>query len=207
MSSQERLASEVGALMLRKRGNAMDAPIATAFAGGFFVFWHAPERKSYALNFREIAPQLAHRDHFLDADGEVSKKKDFFSVLSTGVPGSPGGSRIIATVLQVLLNRIVHGLNLATSVATPRIHSQLWPDSLQFEQGLSPDTVQLLRQRGHALRLSRWMGSANSVELKLNGGSYGVADPRRAQKALLWMNSFKKVVCQVVMKNYCLFVE
>ena len=55
--------------------------------------------------------------------------------------GSPGGSRIITTVLQVLLNRIVHGLNLATSVATPRIHSQLWPDSLQIEQGLSPDTV------------------------------------------------------------------
>ena len=537
VSSQERLASEVGALMLRKGGNAMDAAVASAFAlsvtlpqagnlggGGFLVFWHAPERKSYALNFREIAPRLAHRDLFLDADGEVSKSKEFFSLLSTGVPGSvagllkaqerfgrlsraeviapsiqladdgfviypqladslkrafprlrqdptarslfyrqvelpdggaqwipyqsgeqlrqpelaqslklislkgvsgfyegetaqkivalmmskgglidhrdlteftapwvepvkgvfrghtvismpppssggitllqilkliepfdlealgtnsadsihlltesmnlayrdrnqflgdpdqidipirrllsqsyidrlrdqlnlsshtsavdlagqaplssgfntthlsvadrdgslvaltttlnfaygngiavpesgfllnneladftakpgvsnayglvqgeqnavaprrrplssmtptivlnqegdswlatgsPGGSRIITTVVQVLLNRIVHGLNLATSVATPRIHSQLWPDSLQLEQGFSPDTVELLKHRGHALRFTRSMGSANSVELKLNGGSFGVADPRRPEGAAI----------------------
>lgn len=537
VSSQERLASEVGAFMLRKGGNAMDAAVATAFAlsvtlpqagnlggGGFLVFWHAPERKAYALNFREMAPHLAHRDLFLDADGEVSKNKEFFSLLSTGVPGSvagllkaqerfgrlsrvevmapsiqladegfviypqladslkrafprlskdptarslfyrqvelpdggpqwipyqsgeqlrqpelaqslklisskgtagfyegttahqivalmksqgglidyrdltdftapwvepvkgvfrghtvismpppssggitllqilrliepfdleslgtnsadsihlltesmnlayrdrnqflgdpdqidipvrrllshsyidslrnqlnlsshtsavdlagqaplssgvntthlsvadrdgslvaltttlnfaygngiavpgagfllnneladftakpgvpnayglvqgeqnavapsrrplssmtptivlnqegdswlatgsPGGSRIITTVVQVLLNRIVHGLNLATSVATPRIHSQLWPDSLQLEQGFSPDTLELLKQRGHALRFTRSMGSANSVELKPNGGSFGVADPRRPEGAAI----------------------
>ena len=537
VSSQERLASEVGAFMLRKGGNAMDAAVATAFAlsvtlpqagnlggGGFLVFWHAPERKAYALNFREMAPHLAHRDLFLDADGEVSKNKEFFSLLSTGVPGSvagllkaqerfgrlsrvevmapsiqladegfviypqladslkrafprlskdptarslfyrqvelpdggpqwipyqsgeqlrqpelaqslklisskgtagfyegttahqivalmksqgglidyrdltdftapwvepvkgvfrghtvismpppssggitllqilrliepfdleslgtnsadsihlltesmnlayrdrnqflgdpdqidipvrrllshsyidslrnqlnlsshtsavdlagqaplssgvntthlsvadrdgslvaltttlnfaygngiavpgagfllnneladftakpgvpnayglvqgeqnavapsrrplssmtptivlnqegdswlatgsPGGSRIITTVVQVLLNRIIHGLNLATSVATSRIHSQLWPDSLQLEQGFSPDTLELLKQRGHALRFTRSMGSANSVELKPNGGSFGVADPRRPEGAAI----------------------
>ena len=537
VSSQERLASEVGAFMLRKGGNAMDAAVATAFAlsvtlpqagnlggGGFLVFWHAPERKAYALNFREMAPHLAHRDLFLDADGEVSKNKEFFSLLSTGVPGSvagllkaqerfgrlsrvevmapsiqladegfviypqladslkrafprlskdptarslfyrqvelpdggpqwipyqsgeqlrqpelaqslklisskgsagfyegttahqivalmksqgglidyrdltdftapwvepvkgvfrghtvismpppssggitllqilkliepfdleslgtnsadsihlltesmnlayrdrnqflgdpdqidipvrrllshsyidslrnqlnlsshtsavdlagqaplssgvntthlsvadrdgslvaltttlnfaygngiavpgagfllnneladftakpgvpnayglvqgeqnaiaskrrplssmtptivlnaegdawlatgsPGGSRIITTVLQVILNRIIHGLNLATSVATPRLHSQLWPDTLQLEQGFSPDTVELLKQRGHALRFTRSMGSANSVELKPNGGSFGVADPRRPEGAAI----------------------
>ena len=537
VSSQERLASEVGAFMLRKGGNAMDAAVATAFAlsvtlpqagnlggGGFLVFWHAPERKAYALNFREMAPHLAHRDLFLDADGEVSKNKEFFSLLSTGVPGSvagllkaqerfgrlsrvevmapsiqladegfviypqladslkrafprlskdptarslfyrqvelpdggpqwipyqsgeqlrqpelaqslklisskgtagfyegttahqivalmksqgglidyrdltdftapwvepvkgifrdhtvismpppssggitllqilkliepfdleslgtnsadsihlltesmnlayrdrnqflgdpdqidipvrrllshsyidslrnqlnlsshtsavdlagqaplssgvntthlsvadrdgslvaltttlnfaygngiavpgagfllnneladftakpgvpnayglvqgeqnavapsrrplssmtptivlnaegdawlatgsPGGSRIITTVLQVILNRIIHGLNLATSVATPRLHSQLWPDSLQLEQGFSPDTLELLKQRGHALRFTRSMGSANSVELKPNGGSFGVADPRRPEGAAI----------------------
>ena len=99
--------------------------------------------------------------------------------------GSPGGSRIITTVVQVLLNRIVHGLNLATSVAIPRIHSQLWPDSLQLEQGFSPDTVELLKQRGHALRFTRSMGSANSVELIPNGGSFGVADPRRPEGAAI----------------------
>ena len=110
----------------------------------------------------------------------LSKEGD--SWLATG---SPGGSRIITTVVQVLLNRIVHGLNLATSVATPRIHSQLWPDSLQLEQGFSPDTVELLKQRGHALRFTRSMGSANSVELKPNGGSFGVADPRRPEGAAI----------------------
>ena len=99
--------------------------------------------------------------------------------------GSPGGSRIITTVVQVLLNRIVHGLNLATSVASPRIHSQLWPDTLQLEQGFSPDTVELLKQRGHALRFTRSMGSANSVELKSDGGSFGVIDPRRPEGAAI----------------------
>ena len=97
--------------------------------------------------------------------------------------GTPGGSRIITTVLQVLLNRMVHGLNLATSVLSPRIHSQLWPDQVQIEQGISPDTINLLEQWGHAIQRSRAMGSANSVEVKTSGGSFGVADPRRPEGA------------------------
>ena len=98
--------------------------------------------------------------------------------------GSPGGSRIITTVLQVLLNRMVHSLNLASAVAAPRIHSQLWPDQVLIEQGLSPDTIRLLEAMGHTLVKGPAMGSANSVE-SLQGprglpeGSYGTADPRR----------------------------
>jgi gamma-glutamyltranspeptidase/glutathione hydrolase len=98
--------------------------------------------------------------------------------------GSPGGSRIITTVLQVLLNRLVHGLNLASAVAAPRIHSQLWPDQVLIEQGLSPDTIKLLEAMGHSLVKGPAMGSANSAE-SLQGpngrptGSYGYADPRR----------------------------
>ena len=98
--------------------------------------------------------------------------------------GSPGGSRIITTVLQVLLNRLVHGLNLASAVAAPRIHSQLWPDQISTEEGLSPDTLRLLQQRGHRVVLTPAMGSANSVELLPDGrGSLGVADPRRLDAA------------------------
>ena len=97
--------------------------------------------------------------------------------------GSPGGSRIGTTVVQVLLNRLVHGLNLASAVAEARLHSQLLPDRVDLEQGFSPDTQHLLEQRGHLLRPSAAMGAANSVE-RLNpsegGGSYGVTDPRRA---------------------------
>ncbi|MCT0202185.1 gamma-glutamyltransferase [Synechococcus sp. CS-603] len=94
--------------------------------------------------------------------------------------GSPGGSRIITIVLQVLLNRLEHGLNLASAVATSRIHSQLWPDQLSHEQGLSPDTLRLLQNLGHQLQPSRAMGSAHSVEALPEGGSLGVADPRRS---------------------------
>ena len=94
--------------------------------------------------------------------------------------GSPGGSRIITTVLQVLLNRLGVGLNLAAAVAAPRIHSQLLPDRIEWEEGISPDTIQLLRDRGHALQRAAAMGAAQSVEVNRSGGSYGVNDPRRA---------------------------
>ena len=113
--------------------------------------------------------------------------------------GSPGGSRIITTVLQVLLNRLVFGLNLASSVAAPRIHSQLWPDQISLEEGISPDTRRLLEAMGHKLVPVPAMGSANSVEVlpvkgaasgpaasstrSRSGGSLGVADPRRRDAA------------------------
>jgi gamma-glutamyltranspeptidase/glutathione hydrolase len=93
--------------------------------------------------------------------------------------GSPGGSRIVTTVLQVLLNRLVHGMNLATAVAAPRLHSQHLPDRLDLEEGFSPDSRHLLRNRGHELRTVAAMGAANSVEVLAEGGSLGVADPRR----------------------------
>jgi gamma-glutamyltranspeptidase/glutathione hydrolase len=68
------------------------------------------------------------------------------------------------------------------------VHSQLWPDQISHEQGISPDTLNLLRRRGHQLQLAPAMGSANSVEvLPLSGtageGSLGVADPRRRDAA------------------------
>ncbi|KAF0652942.1 gamma-glutamyltranspeptidase [Cyanobium sp. Copco_Reservoir_LC18] len=95
--------------------------------------------------------------------------------------GSPGGSRIITTVLQVLLNRLVHGLNLAGAVAAPRIHSQLWPDRIDAEEGLSPDSRRLLEAMGHSVRRAPAMGAANSVEVLVGGGSLGTVDPRRAE--------------------------
>ena len=110
--------------------------------------------------------------------------------------GSPGGSRIITTVLQVLLNRLVQGLNLASAVAAPRFHSQLWPDQISLEEGFSADTLRLLEGMGHRLQRAPAMGSANSVEVlyrvppsagdaaaPLPSGSLGVADPRRLDAA------------------------
>jgi gamma-glutamyltranspeptidase/glutathione hydrolase len=97
--------------------------------------------------------------------------------------GSPGGSRIITTLAQVLLNRLVHGRNLATALAAPRVHSQLWPDALSHEEGISPDTLLLLRGMGHGLRQSPAMGAAHSVEVREQGGSEAAVDPRRPEGA------------------------
>ncbi len=95
--------------------------------------------------------------------------------------GSPGGSRITTTVAQVLLNRLVHGRNLATAVAAPRVHSQFLPDELSHEEGLSPDTLRLLQEMGHALRAVPAMGAAHSVEVRAGGGSAAAIDPRRPE--------------------------
>ncbi|MFM8525160.1 MAG: gamma-glutamyltransferase, partial [Cyanobacteriota bacterium] len=104
--------------------------------------------------------------------------------------GSPGGSRIITAVLQVLLNRLVHGLNLAGAVAAPRVHSQLWPDQITLEEGISPDTQRLLEGLGHQLVQGSAQGAIEAVEWRAPrpgqpAASFGVADPRRPEGAAL----------------------
>jgi gamma-glutamyltranspeptidase/glutathione hydrolase len=94
--------------------------------------------------------------------------------------GSPGGSRIITTVLQMIVNVIDHGMNLAEATNAPRMHHQWFPDRLQLESGFSPDTVRLLRERGHTVQDSGFaMGSLQTVGSK-DGIFRGASDLRRA---------------------------
>jgi gamma-glutamyltranspeptidase/glutathione hydrolase len=92
--------------------------------------------------------------------------------------GSPGGSRIITTTLQVILNVVDHGMGVASAVTAPRVHHPWMPDELRVERGLSLDTLALLRARGHKIVERNAMGSANSV-MRVPGGFLGFADPRR----------------------------
>ena len=93
--------------------------------------------------------------------------------------GSPGGSRIITTVLQMIVNMIDHGMNLADASNQPRLHHQWYPDELELESGFSPDTIRLLLGRGHQVRdRMRSMGSLQSVAWK-DGLYRGDSDPRR----------------------------
>ena len=62
--------------------------------------------------------------------------------------GAPGGSRIITAVTQVFLNVADFGMNVQDAVDAPRFHHQWQPDILFLEKGFSPDTIELLRQRG-----------------------------------------------------------
>ena len=108
-------------------------------------------------------------------------------VLKDGEPwfatGSPGGSRIITTVLQVVVNAIDHGMNLAEASAAPRMHHQWYPDVLQLEPGFSPDTIKLLTERGHDVRRSNYtMGSVQSVGFR-DGVYRGASDTRRPNAA------------------------
>ncbi len=101
--------------------------------------------------------------------------KDGRPMLATG---SPGGSRIITTVLQVIMNVIDHKKNIAEAVSAPRIHHQWLPDEIRTEGGISYDTLSILRQRGHSIRRKWAMGSANSV-MRIEQGFLGASDPRR----------------------------
>ena len=97
--------------------------------------------------------------------------------------GSPGGSRIITTVLQMVVNVIDHEMNIAEAAAAPRMHHQWFPDQLQLEKGFSPDTIRLLEERGHEMRgTSFTMGSLQSVAYR-DGVFRGASDPRRPNAA------------------------
>ncbi len=94
------------------------------------------------------------------------------------VTGSPGGSRIITTVLQLVMNVIDHGMNIAEATIAPRIHHQWLPDELRVEEGLSPDTLRLLEALGHKVAVKDTMGSTQSI-VRMPWGLYGYSDTRR----------------------------
>jgi gamma-glutamyltranspeptidase/glutathione hydrolase len=95
------------------------------------------------------------------------------------VTGSPGGSRIITTTLQVIMNVIDHGLNIQSAVAAPRFHHQWLPDELRIEEGISVDTIKILQEKGHEVQQKSAMGAIQSIMVK-DDMMYGGADPRRS---------------------------
>ena len=101
------------------------------------------------------------------------------------VTGSPGGSRIITTTLQVIMNVIDHNMNIQTAVSAPRIHHQWLPDEIRVEQGISPDTLDRLRARGHTINTGSAMGAIQSILIGEDGTLYGGADPRRSTSSAM----------------------
>ncbi len=98
------------------------------------------------------------------------------------VVGSPGGPRIITTVLQVLINVLDFGMNIQEAVDRPRFHHQWLPDKLYMEPGFSPDTTALLRARGFTIEPVRSMGEAAAILIE-RGRLEGAADSRVEGKA------------------------
>ena len=95
--------------------------------------------------------------------------------------GSPGGSKIISANMQMILNVIEFGMNIADAAVAPRIHHQWKPEVLEIESGISPDTVSRLIDKGHNINFSQrsaGMGSLQTVMWR-DGLFYGYSDPRR----------------------------
>ena len=95
--------------------------------------------------------------------------------------GSPGGSKIISANMQMILNVVEFGMNIADAAVAPRIHHQWKPEVLEIESGISPDTVSRLIDKGHNINFSQrsaGMGSLQTVMWR-DGLFYGYSDPRR----------------------------
>ena len=102
-------------------------------------------------------------------------------VLKDGKPvlltGSPGGSRIITAVLQVIVGMIDFRMSVAEAVAAPRLHHQWLPDELWVEPGLPPAVLKNLEARGHRIVPRIWGTSANSIHIAPKA-LIGAADTR-----------------------------
>jgi gamma-glutamyltranspeptidase/glutathione hydrolase len=102
-------------------------------------------------------------------------------VLKDGKPflvtGSPGGSRIITAVLQVVVDVIDRGMDIASAESVPRIHNQWLPDQVFAEPGVSPDLIAALQARGDKVVSTGKFTSVNSIVVTPEGFA-GAADPR-----------------------------
>ncbi len=123
-----------------------------------------------------------------DANAVEANKRPLSSmsptiVMKNGKPflvtGSPGGSRIITTTLQIIMNVIDHGLNIAEASNAARVHHQWLPDELRVETSLNHDTISLLETKGHKVKVQSAMGSTQSIMVTYQG-IFGASDPRHS---------------------------
>jgi gamma-glutamyltranspeptidase/glutathione hydrolase len=110
----------------------------------------------------------------------VTKDGKLFLVL-----GSPGGPTIITTVANILMGVADYGMNIQEAVNAPRFHHQWLPDEVRIERtGISPDTIQLLQQKGHTVKKSGYWGDAECIMVDPKSGErLGATDYRNDGKA------------------------
>lgn len=101
------------------------------------------------------------------------------------VLGSPGGPTIITTVANVLMGVVDFGLDIQDAVNAPRFHHQWLPDQIAVEDRLSPDTMNLLRSKGHKLDVHHFWGDGECIMVDPKTGErLGASDGRNNGKAV-----------------------
>ena len=106
------------------------------------------------------------------------------------VLGSPGGSTIITTVLQVMLNVLIHNMPLEEAVGAPRFHHQWLPDETKVEASrISPDVLESLKEKDHVIREVDALGDVHAVFVDRPPSDrslslIGISDPRRGGAAI-----------------------
>ncbi|WP_445945907.1 gamma-glutamyltransferase [Shewanella sp.] len=158
VASQEALASRIGVDILKQGGNAVDAAVAVGFAlavtlpragniggGGFMLVHLAKENKTIAIDYRETAPNKAHKDIFLDEQGNAVDKLSREHGLAVGVPGTVMGMELALTkygtmslkqVMAPAIKLAAEGFSvtsdLADSLAGVKSRIAQWPSSTKI---------------------------------------------------------------------------
>ncbi len=95
------------------------------------------------------------------------------------VVGSPGGSTIITSVFQTIINVIDHKMTMKEAVTAPRFHHQWLPDQISYEEGsFNEALLKKLRNLGHTLSPRESIGRVDAIRIKPDGTLEGGADPR-----------------------------
>ncbi|HSK29828.1 MAG TPA: gamma-glutamyltransferase, partial [Candidatus Limnocylindria bacterium] len=167
------LASRAGMEILKRGGNAVDAAIATAFAlsvvdqassglggGGFMVMYRAKDRKSFALDFRETAPQAAKRELYMQ-DGKAIPSLSLSGALAVAVPGEVAGlieahrrfgtlrlPILMAPAIQLATEGFPLDAALRVAIERQRGNMQRFPDlkRIYMPGGELPKEGEILRQ-------------------------------------------------------------
>jgi len=101
------------------------------------------------------------------------------------VLGSPGGPTIITTVASVLTGVVDFGLDIQEAVNAPRFHHQWLPDEIRLEDRVSPDTLRLLKGKGHKLQIGHFWGDGECIAIDPKTGErLGASDGRNNGKAI-----------------------
>jgi len=221
VSAQEAVAAEVGRDILAKGGNAVDAAVATGFAlavthpaagniggGGFMLVALADSDEVIALDYREMAPDAASRDMYLDADGNVDNQKAQFSHLSAGVPGSVMGmldaletygtmsrTQVMAPAIRLANKGIPVSYGLAQGLGAKKKYMSKDPSSLTYFY--KPDG-ELYRQ-GETLKQKDLAKTLKRISRKGRDGFYG---GKTAELMVAEMKSGGGLITLEDMKNY-----
>lgn len=101
------------------------------------------------------------------------------------VVGTPGGSTIITSVFQAILNVVDFGMTMQEAVAAPRFHHQWLPDQIDYEpNAISENVRESLKQKGYTLKERKTYGRVEGILVNTNGTYQAGADPRGDDKAI-----------------------
>lgn len=221
VASQEALASQIGVDMLKLGGNAVDAAVAVGFAlavtlpragniggGGFMLVHLAKEKKTIAIDYRETAPSMAHKDIFLDEQGNAVDKLSREHGLAVGVPGTVMGMELALkkygtlTLAQVMAPAIAlakEGFavtsDLADSLAGVKPRIAQWPSSAKIFY--NPDGSNLAFND-----ILKQPELAHSLELIAKHGSQGFYQGETAQKIVKAIKDAGGVMTLADLANY-----